>query len=140
MSPQSFTAPKLGLKSTVLAEIPFEGNVNAGAYLTLVSGRVPYRFRVLRAKMFFTAAAANLVQHRWFVSRNSNAEIGAWPADTNLYGQLSPTATFVGQSLIRQVETSVQVDEEGLYIKLATYNGSGAAYHVNGSITIQEIR
>ena len=136
----SFKAPKLDLKPTILAEIPFEGTVGAGAYLTLVSGYIPHKYRVIRAKMFFTAAAANLVRHRWYVSRNVNAPTTSWPGDTNLYGRLSPTATFIGQSLIRQVTTNIEVLEEGTYLKLATFNGLGAAYQANGSITIEEIK
>ena len=134
-----FKAPKLKLEPTVLAEIPFEGAVPAGGYLTLVSGLIPHKYRVIRAKMFFTAAAANLVRHRWFVSRNRSAPTTGWPTDTNLYGRLSPTATFVGQSLIRQVTANIGVLEEGTYLKLATFNGLGVAYQANGSITIEEI-
>lgn len=135
-----FRAPTLDLKPTMLAEIPFEGTVLAGGFLTLVSGYIPHRYRVIRAKMFFTAAAANLVRHRWYVSRNPSAPTGDWPTDTNLYGRLSPTATFIGQSLIRQVTTNVEVLEEGTYLKLGTFNGLGVPYQANGSITIEEIK
>jgi len=140
MEPIRFKAPKLDLKPTLLAEIPFEGAVAALGYLTLVSGYIPHKYRVIRAKMFFTAAAANLVRHRWYVGRNMNAPTADWPTDTNLYGRLSPTATFIGQSLIRQVTTNVEVLEEGTYLKLGTYNGTGAAYQANGAITIEEIK
>jgi len=135
-----FKAPKLDLKPTLLAEIPFQGTVAAGAYLTLVSGYIPHKYRVIRAKMFFTAAAANLVRHRWAVSRNRNAPTTGFPVDRNLYGRLSPTATFVGQSLIRQVTTNIEILEEGTYLKFSTHNGTGAAYIANGSITIEEIQ
>lgn len=140
MNTPRFKAPTLDLKPTVLAEIPFEGAVAAGGYLTLVSGYIPHKYRVIKAKMFFTLAAANLVRHRWYVSRNMNAPTGDWPTDTNLYGRLSPTATFIGQSLIRQVTTNIEVLEEGTYLKLATFNGLGVAYQANASITIEEIK
>jgi len=140
MSTPGFKAPTLDLKPTLLAEIPFEGTVAAGGYLTLVSGYIPHKYRVIRAKMFFTNVAANLVRHRWYVSRTTMAPATEWPNDTNLYGRLSPTATFIGQSLIRQVTTNVEVLEEGTYLKLATFNGLGVAYQANGSITIEEIR
>ncbi|GAI65735.1 unnamed protein product [marine sediment metagenome] len=139
MDTPRFKAPKLELKPTILAEIPFEGAVAGGGYLTLVSGYIPHRYRVIRAKMFFTAAAANLVQHRWYVSRDSTAPPAAWPMDTNLYGRLSPTATFVGLSLIRQVAANIEVLEEGTYLKFSTFNGLGVAYQANGSITIEEM-
>lgn len=135
-----FKAPKLELKPTVRAEIPFEGSCAAGAYLTLVSGYIPHKYRVTRAKMFFPHMARNMVRHRWYVSRNINAPTGDWPGDTNLYGRLSPTATFIGQGLIREVPTNIEVLEEGTHLKLATFNGLGAAYPVNGSITIEEIK
>ena len=135
----SFKAPKLDMRPTLQAEIPFEGLVAAGGYLTLVSGHIPFPYRVIRAKMFFTAAAANLVRHRWYVSRSIIAPAAEWPNDTNLYGRLSPTATFVGQSLIREVPSNIEVLEEGTYLKLATFNGTGAAYRANGSISIEEI-
>ena len=135
-----FKAPKLELEPTLMAEIPFEGSVAAGGWLTLVSGYIPHRYRVIKAKMFFTHDARNLVMHRLFVSRSSIAPTTGWPTDTNLYGRLSPTATFIGQGIIRQVPANVEVLEEGTYLKLATFNGLGAAYMANGSITIEEIK
>ena len=135
-----FKAPKLELKPTLLAEIPFEGAVPTLSYRTLVSGYIPHKYRVIRAKMFFTAAAANLVRHRWYVGRSVDAPTTGWPRDMNLYGRLSPTATFVGQSLIRQVTANIEVHEEGTFLKFATYNGTAVAYQANGSITIEEIK
>lgn len=135
----AFKAPKLKMSPILMAEIPFQGMVAAGAFLTLVSGYIPFRFRVVRVKMFFTLAAQNLVQHRWYVSRTRQAVTGGWPTDTNLYGRLSPTATFVGQSLIRQAQTNIEVFEKGTHLKMATFNGLGVPYMANGSITIEEI-
>ncbi len=139
MSRPEFKAPKMELEPTVLAEIPFEGLVAAGGYLTLVSGYIPYKYRVIRVKMFFTLVAANRVQHRWFVSRTRQAPTGDWPTDTNLYGRLSPTATFIGQSLIRQVQTNIEILEEGTHLKFATFNPLGVPYQANGSITVEEV-
>lgn len=136
----SFKAPTLNLEPLTVAEIPFEGTVANGAYLTLVSGYIPFKYRVVRVKIFFTAAAASLVRVRFYVSRNSMNPTTGWPGDTNLFGRLSPTATFIGQSLIREAPANIEVQEEGTFLKMAAYNTSGAAYQVNGAIRIEEIK
>jgi len=123
-----------------MAEIPFSGTVAAGGYLTLVTSKIMYPYRVIRVKMFFPAAALNLVSHRWYVALNPTVSVTDWPADTNLFGRESPTATFIGSSLIRQVAANVEVREIGTYLKFSTLNGLGVAYVANGSITIEEIK
>lgn len=135
-----FKAPKYEPQPVRMAEIPFSGTVAAGAYLTLVTSKIMYPYRVIRVKMFFPAVAANLISHRWYVSPNPTTSITDWPADTNLFGRESPTATFIGSSLIRQVAANVEVREVGTYLKFSTLNGLGVAYTVNGSITIEEIK
>ena len=134
-----FKAPKYEPPAKRLAEIPFSGTVAAGAYLTLVTSKIMYPYRVIRVKMFFPAVAANLVSHRWYVALNPVVSVTDWPADTNLFGRESPTATFIGQSLIRQVAANVKVEEIGTYLKFSTFNGLGVAYVANGSITIEEV-
>lgn len=118
-------------------EIPFYGRVLATSYLTLISGRLMHPYKIVRVKMFFTAVAANLVQHRWYVSGSSTVPTADWPTDENIFGRESPTATFVGSSLIRQVSCDIKVEDVGTYLKLGTYNGLGEPYYANGAITIE---
>jgi hypothetical protein len=134
-----FTPPKLNLKPTTRAEIPFHGSVAAGGYLTLVSGYIIFPFRVVKAKMEFLHDARQLVEYRWYVSRDTNTPTTGWPTDTNLYGRLSPNAGFRGQGVMREVPQNIEVHEEGTYLKMSVYNGLGLAYYANGSITIEEI-
>jgi len=131
-----FVVPRYEPRPIRTAEIPFYGPVGAGAYLTLVSGRLMYPYKIVRVKMFLPTVAANLVQHRWFVSGNSNTLTTDWPTDENIFGRESPTATFVGAGLIRQVTCDIRVDEIGTFLKFATYNGLGETYYANGAITI----
>ena len=135
-----FVAPKYEPQPVRMAEIPFNGTVLAGAYLTLVTSKIMYPYRVIGVKMFFPAAAANVIRHRWYVSPNPTVSVTDWPADTNLFGRESPTATFIGQSLIRQVAANVEVREIGTYIKFSTYNPSVPTYEANGAIKIEEIK
>lgn len=134
-----FKAPKYEPQPRRMVEIPFNGTVAAGAYLTLVTSKIMYKYRITMVKMFFTAVANNLVQHRWYVAGAPGVSVTDWPADTNIFARESPTATFIGSSLIRQVAANVEVREEGTYIKFSTFNGLGVAYTVNGSITIEEL-
>jgi hypothetical protein len=136
MATPEFKIPRYEPKPIRTAEIPFNGLVGAGAYLTLISGRLMYPYKIVRVKMFFTAAAANLIQHRWFVAGSPAVSTTYWPTDENIFGRESPTATFIGTSLIRQVTCDVRVEDVGTYIKFATYNGLGVPYNANGAITI----
>lgn len=120
-------------------EIPFSISVPNLGYRTLVTSKLMYAYRVVRVKMFFLAAAASLVEHRWYVAGSPTTSTTDWPADTLLHGRESPAAGFVGQSLIRQCEIGVDVHDVGTYIKFSTYNGSGAAYVANGAITLEEL-
>jgi len=136
---KQFKAPTYEPKAKRQVEIPFHISVPAGAYRTLVTSKIMYKYRVVRVKMFLLAAAASLVEHRWYVATNPTTSVTDWPADTLLHGRESPAAGFVGQSLVRQAEIGVDVREEGTYIKFSTLNGSGAAYVANGAITLEEL-
>jgi hypothetical protein len=135
---QRFTAPKFNLLVKRLVEIPFTGTLAAGLHLTLVAGPIPYPFKIIQCKMIFTDIATSVIEHRWFTSRNSGAPATGPPSDENIFGRESPSAYFIGQSLIRIVNCNLAFDERNLYIKLHTYNPSVAVYILNCSIILQE--
>lgn len=139
MAARRFVVPKLELKVRRVAELTFRGTIAAGAWLTIVSGKITYPFSIVQAKMIFTDEANNWIEHRWYTSTNTNAPTTDFPADDNIFGRESPTTGFIGKAIIRVVNTSLEFPEGNLYIKLGTRNTGPYAYQVNGSIVIGEL-
>lgn len=131
------TPPKLIPKRQ--ATIPFRGQVAAGAYETLVSGRIMYGFRVIEVEMIFTEEAFNNIEYRWFVSTNTNAPTTDYPTDTNIFGRESPTAGFRGKAVIRTVPCNIEFPDGELHLKLAVFNAGNYAYQYNATMTVQEM-
>jgi len=136
---QKYVAPKFELLTKRTVEIPFTSIINTLTHLTLVSGMIPYPFRILQCKMIFTDDANNLVQHAWLTSGNISVSTTGLPSGDNIFGVESPTAVFIGKGIIRRVNTNIEFISPRLYIKLYTYNGLGYAYRINCSIIIQEL-
>lgn len=139
MDERIFTAPPFEVPPRRRVEVPFSGTVAALGYLTLVSGMITYPFRIVKAKMFFTDDAFNLVEMRWFISRSSNAPTGDFPTDDNVFGRESPTAGFIGRGIVRVVDCDIEVPGGMVHLKLSAYNGNAAAYYLNGSITLEAL-
>jgi len=138
-APIKFKAPTFNLTAKRMVEIPFTGTITAGNNLTLVAGPISYPFRIIQCKMIFTAIAVSVIEHRWFTSHTVSAPTTGPPSDENIFGRESPSAYFVGESLIRIVNCNLEFKEPHLYIKLHTYNPSVATYILNCSIILQEI-
>ncbi len=134
-----FKAPKFELKPRRVVEIPFRGTLAAGTMVTLNSGRITYPFRVTKVKMIFTDEANNQVIHSVHVLGNPYTSTTQAPTGDNLFGRESPTASFVGRSIIRVVPCNVEYPEGRRYIAFFTNNTSPYAYDFNGSVTIEEI-
>lgn len=139
MSSLKYVAPKFGLTEKRIYEIPFNINVAATTYLSQVSGRIMFKFRVLKAKMFFPEEANNLVEHGWFIDSNRSVSTTGTPSGDNAFHGVSPTNIFTGKAVVRVAESNREFEEEGLFIKFYTYNGNAYAYQATGSITIEEI-
>lgn len=139
MDDLEFKAPTFAMKGKRTAEIPYQGSIGAGAFLTLLSGRITYKFRITKFKMIFDEVANNLVQHAWYISRNRNVSTTGPPSGDRLFAPESPTGIFVGRGIIRVVDTNIEVEEEGIFIKLYTYNGLGVAYPISASVTVEEL-
>lgn len=134
-----YRPPELKFDEKRMVELNFAGTIAAGAWLTHLSGRIMYPFRVLRATMVFNLEAANLVEHRWYHSGNRSAPTTGAPSDTNIFGRENPTTYFIGDGLVKEINCNVKVDESERFIKLSTFNGLGIAYYYNCSLIIQEI-
>ena len=132
-----FKAPKFALEARRVVEIPFYGSIGAGAFLTLVSNRISYPFRVTRLKMIFDELANNLVTHQWLTSGNRNVSTTGPPSGDLIGRRESTTPTFTGRGLIRVVDLNDEYPEGDLFIKLYTFNGLGVAYPINASCTIE---
>lgn len=134
-----FKAPVLDLESVKVVEIPFSGLVGAGAQLTLVSNMITYPFRILQCKMVFDRNARNLVHHYWLYAGDREGSTTGVPSGDNIYQKETPLGYFLGESLVRTVNSAIDILEVRRFIKLHTVNGLAVGYYINASITIQEI-
>lgn len=134
-----FRAPIFKPVSKRVASIPFTGNVLAGVWSTLLSTRITYPFRILQIKMVFSSEANNLVQHWWHTSPSLITPVQGQLTADNVFGRESPTAFFVGKSIIRIVNCSLEYPEGNLFIVLQTFNGLAIPYRLNCEIVIEEM-
>lgn len=139
MSIPIFRPPDFRLLTKRTVEIPFAGAVAGTSWLTLVTNRITYPFRILRAKMVFGQNANNLVQHYWLISTNSSTSITGVPSGDNIFSREAPVGYFAGHLTVRIADANLEYRETGLYVKLVTYNGNAAAYNLDCSLVIQEL-
>lgn len=133
----SYKAPKMKLEPRRVAEIPFRGTIAAGAFDTLVSGRIGYPFRITQVKMIFTDDANNWIRHQWRVGRTRSQPATGPPSGTNIFGRESPTATFIGKAIIRVVPCNIEFPTGDRIIHFYTHNSGPYAYERNASCTIE---
>jgi len=120
-------------------ELNFSGTIVNGAFNSVVAGPIPYKFRILLAKMIFTDDANNLVEHGWYISANNSVSTTGPPSGDNVFGRENPTQLFIGDNLIRVANCNVVVDQVNMYIKLYVHNTCGATYTFNCAMIIQEL-
>lgn len=135
----NFIPPILDLKSKRMVELNFNSAIPTLTNLTLVSSPISYPFKILKVEMIFTEEANNLITHTWLTSGNRGVSVTGLPSGFNIFGRENPFTSFVGKSLIKNINCDVEVLEPLQHIKLHTYNGTTYVYMINCSITIQEI-
>lgn len=134
-----FKAPRLELDQKRRIEVPFMGNVGAGLQQTFVSSPIPYRFRVLLAKMVFQSGTTGLVRQYWLVSSNSSGSMTGTPSGTNIFGREAPTGYFASDGVIKRANVNLVINDINQYIKLHVNNTSGVAFVVDSTLTIQQV-
>lgn len=139
MGISTFKVPEFKLVSKRVSEIPFSGSIGTLTWLTLLSTKIPYPFRVVQAKMIFPDAANSLVRHYWHVSPTPVSSTTQELLIENIFGRESPNPFFIGKAVIKTVNCSVEYPAGNLYLILHTYNGLPIAYIINCSIVIQEM-
>lgn len=139
MSIPIFVAPEFKPVTKRVAQIPFVATIGATTQLTLVSNRVPFKYRVISAEIVFRDDAANLLQIYILVSGNTNTSTTGVPPDPNVFSQYSPSPYFVGEGVIKKAECSVQAPDGYPYVKVHAVNLNAYAQTINATVTIEEI-
>lgn len=130
--------PSIVSEGKKLTELNFHSVLAAGAYITLLAGRIPYTFRVIEITMNFDIEHNNLVEYRWFYSGNNGVSTTGWVADFNLLGGENPNTGFIGkgQPITRRLDVKIPLPDR--YIKMAVFNGTAYQVYVQGSCLILE--
>jgi hypothetical protein len=136
---ERFVAPKNIFIQKRMVELEFSGLVTTGAFLTIVAGPIMYPFRIVEVSMTFDQLANYLIEYRWFISGNNSAPTTAFPSDTNIFGQETPTTHFIGSGMFKRKYCSIEVKEPKRYIKFSIFNGNTYDCYGLGSMQITEI-
>lgn len=134
-----YVAPKLDLERKRTVEIPFNGTIPAGGQNALLSNMIAYPFRILQTKMTFDRNARNLIQYIWLLSPDTDASTTAVSSGTNIFGKDTTLGIFIGETIEKILNSSIEVLERNMYIKLHIINGLAVPYNVSCSMIIQEI-
>jgi len=132
--------PPLNLTTKRRFTIPLMGTVGAGPAvgLTVVAGPITFPFRVVGAEIVFRNDTANLLQIYLLIANNQNTSTGTPPPDRNLFSPNTPTAYFLGESLIKRVVCDSTSAEDEIYIKAHAVNGCAYPQMVNVTVEIEE--
>ena len=139
MSIPVFRCPRFQVNDKRVFEVQFTGTLAAGAILTLVSNRIPFKFRVVQLKMFFSDEANFWIRHRWFVGSGVSAPTTAPPTDYDIIASESGEVEFTGKGIIRVSACDFVSPDAGMYLKLYTVSSSPYAYTINASALIEEL-
>ena len=120
-----------------VAELPFFGTVAAAGWLTIVTARIPYPFRITKVKMFFTQDAYDRIFHSWHVGPSTATPPGGPSTDPNIFARESPVSRFIGHAIIRVVDCDLQFAGGENYIKISTENTGPYAYEINAACVIE---
>lgn len=134
-----FQVPSFQMALKRQVEIEFHGTVPTLGYLTVSAGPITYKFRIINVKLYFDQEADNLLEYRLYTSPGRLEPTGYWPADFNLFGAESPTAGFFGRSIVKELNTGIEVGEVNQCIKFAAHNLNTYACFASASVTLQEI-
>lgn len=119
--------------------LPFMANLAANTNLTILAGRIPFRYRVVEAEIVFRDDAANNLLIYVFASKTNSLSVGAPPPDTNLFSQYSSTPYFIGEGLIKNVKCSYIAEDAEYYLKVYASNLNAYAQTVNVTVTVEEV-
>jgi len=134
-----YKAPELVLSAKRMYELPFQAIVNAASQLTIVSGLITFKFKVIQVKMFFGNDHINNVWHYWLIGRNSGGSTTTVPPDDNMFGLMSPIALFVGHNEVITAYPDFSWTEERGYIKLHINNVNTYIVTVKAICRIEEL-
>jgi hypothetical protein len=119
--------------------IPFNAVLPALTNITLLAGKIGFRYRVVEAEIVFTDDANNLLLVYFFTANNSSINNTVPPPDSNIFSRYSPTPYFIGEGLIKHVECNVLAGDNEFFIKLYASNLNNYPQVVNASIKIEEV-
>lgn len=119
--------------------IPFMANLAANTNVTLLAGKIPFRYRVTEAEIVFRDDANNLLLIYIFVSKSATLSTTTPPPDSNVFSQFSPTPYFIGENLVKHVNCVYDVQDGEYYIKVYASNLNAYAQTVNVTVKIEEI-
>jgi hypothetical protein len=119
--------------------LPFMAALPANTNITILAGKIPFRYRIIEAEIVFRDDTNNNLLIYVFASRTNNFGTASPPPDTNVFSQYSSTPYFLGEGLIKNVKCSYTAEDGEYYIKVYASNLNAYAQTVNATVTVEEI-
>lgn len=121
--------------------IQFSGvGLAAGAQITLVSGQLSFRYRILKVKVFFGDDAVPDMRYYPMVGSTQGGSTTGLPEGQSIFAPLSPQAFMRAGYGKRECEPMLVIDSTRSYLKVHVQNND-AVYAIGyaAEITIQRL-
>lgn len=135
----AYMSPEILFNRRRLINIPISGTIGATAQNSFSTSHIPFKYRIVKVRMYFRDDAVWNVLMYWFSSSNPQGSTANLPDGTNIFAYASNTPFFVSDGPPVEAECSYESNEDEHYIKLHVVNNNGYATNVNGVVTIEEV-
>jgi len=133
-----YRAPKIEVLQKKAYEIPFVQTVGATSQLTLISSLIPFLFKVIIVKIYFSANHANAVGHYILIGRNNQGSTTGIPEGENVLGPYVPLSPLVGDNETIVLQPNYVWPELKGYVKVHVNNARPYTVQIKVLVTIQE--
>lgn len=120
--------------------LSFYGTVGIGAVNTFVSQGLRFPYVIERIRVKFALGHIGLVQHRFFVSPDSDVVVAGVPNGLNILAQYGNVDYVLGDDDVMEMYDQTVVNEAGTWLKVCVYNADAVAHTINVLITIDDLR
>lgn len=112
----------------------------AGAQITGVSGQLGFRYRILKAKVFFLDNAVPDLRYYVMVGNTPGGSTTGLPEGQSIFSPYSPTTMIRGSQGARVMEPMLVVSEVRTYLKVHVWNADAVfACDWAAEITIERL-
>ena|SRR3989304_758255 len=137
----SYVIPTVKIVEGPIYVIQFSGvGLAAGAQITLVSGQISFRYRILKVKVFFGDDAVPDMRYYPMVGFTPGGSTTGLPEGQSIFAPLSPQSFMRAGFGKRECEPNLIVDSDRSYLKIHVQNNDALfAVGYAAEITIRRL-